>query len=160
MYTLTQFQTGFSFQNMSIDANVEFVEMGGQLVLCLTLKDQSDTRRPIKEAIIQLGDAANLVDVRGSSSQPTGASRGDIAEMLADLLPRTLADWKKKDGIYQPKDGETLIVDKPKSPHLRIYDPDEEAFEKIPKKKITVEARKCICDAREFLVFGCRCKGV
>ena len=98
--------------------------------------------------------AAMFMSLQNSNDAARRAS-----EALADMLTRSI-DWKKgEDGIWLPKveQGDTVIVDKKESKEVKVLDVAEQAYEKIPKKKMEIVQQDCTCPIRDLMIWGCRC---
>lgn len=80
------------------------------------------------------------------------------------LLKAKEREYKRSDGglfIPSVKPGDVVLVDKPGSRDVKVYDAAEHAYERVPKVELEVKGKKvCTCPMRDILVGGCKCGGV
>ena len=83
------------------------------------------------------------------SSPPTPQPVG-LEAMLA-IFDRAIG-LRKENGVWIPKisEGDTVILDKVGSSEIKVLDPVEQAYERVPKRALTLEEGGCSC-----LVAGC-----
>jgi hypothetical protein len=64
---------------------------------------------------------------------------------------------RKENGVWIPKisEGDTVILDKVGSSEIKVLDPVEQAYERVPKRALILEDGGCSCSMRQILMAGC-----
>jgi len=90
---------------------------------------------------------------------PQNTNQSDVNDSLTKLLEifDKAVGVKKESGVWVPKfnPGDTLIVDKAGASEVKVLDPEEQAFERVPKKALTVQADACSSPMRQLITVGC-----
>lgn len=150
----------YSFEHL--DYHVNFTHVGPSLYLTIEARDRNRFGQVIAHALVELSAQINGIlkpAWKPMDAPPPQSTRG---EDLADLLRKALDFKKSEEGVWVPKvgDGDTVIVDRKDASEVKVLDVAEQAFERIPKKKLLVEDKPCTCELRELMIAGCHCGAV
>src|SRR5262245_38992079 len=85
----------------------------------------------VAEGVINLEAGLSFIPTPPPAAAPS-------SELLADLLHKLIDFKKDANGLYLPKvnEGDTVIVDKLNAPDIKVFDPTEQAYEKVPKVRM------------------------
>jgi len=142
--------------NHSVSVSCSLYQCGLKYFLSVSFNQNG---QKVGEGLVALDQIGGLVHPMGGIENPQGADRG---ESLADLLRRVLDFKKNENGMWIPRvePGDTVIVDKPQAPEIKVLDVQDQSFERLPKKAMEVKDQsKCTCPLRDILLGGCKCGG-
>jgi len=87
---------------------------------------------------------------------PTPAPQPVDLEAMLAIFDRAIG-LRKENGVWIPKvsEGDTVIIDKANSSDIKVLDPVEQAYERVPKRALIIEDGGCSCSMRQILMAGC-----
>lgn len=126
--------------------------------MTVTGRDMYDNSKILFESSTEIkNNSVNTSYVPGFNLIPP--VQPDINESLGKLIEvfNQAIGVKKESGMWVPKisPGDTLIVDKIGASEVKVLDPEEQAFERVPKRALIVKEDGCSCPMRHIITHGC-----